>query len=735
MMNRKKLIIFIFFLFFLVKLDTYAFSGNYNYEVNKMTRNSENGNISISGWGILNAGVDDKSGSPSVSKNSKYGSGSVSSKCTGSSNNYYQYILKAVPLDASKNRLMNKAITLGTKNGSGTSLTDEMCQRNDSKKCVASRSSCYENVGFSFSFNESSMAGFNNGYVFYLTINSMTKGSSTPKKTVSFPLVIYKDRITGMKSSYYDYSNNKTLSEMKVEVIAYGGYQQKTYAINGKVDDECRFNNGETYSVLKTKMYTNNKYYSYNLKVNCKYSYQNSSGSRRYGTSSSAWAPASWLKPPEATASVMETTAKVVEACSDNNVVQQSSNKKTNLCSGTQTFSGDAASSCSTVEYDYYTKKCHENGLTASFSINNLTGGTSFQLVNGGGFTGTADVNTTFTCEYIFNTEKFKQDYELVLNNLNTSVEGSEFWYSSYNTKAKLDQILKSYIDQTKNLASWSSNYDFTKLSAILKISPDVGGEENISLVYDKNDLIHDTIDIDNNGSKDTNYCLVKNNKTLTLNGVNYSVNTDIKCGEKWQVKLSLPTVCLSMKTGEVENCNSSSTQIDGGRKYYIDMNSLSGKIRFSLTGLGYDGKWEFNLDNIDLNGDGIVDQEVCSYNVPGDKILKKQVKFRQIDLSDPFLKTYDSNRIIGKNYSNNKYNFVSIIKEDIWNELNEFNYQYDMSKTNVKAIKKDTKEEGVNSYLGRNCYFDANNNYVCELTRNKNETGTNWFTKAEINE
>lgn len=730
-MNKKKLIIFIFLSFFLVKLNTYAFTGDYNYEVNKLSRNSETGDISISGWAIQNAGVNDGYSSPSVSNNSKYGSGSDSSKCTGSSNNYYQYVLKAVPLDAKKNRLMDKAITLGTKNGSsGVNLTGEMCYRNDDKKCVASRSSCYENVGFSFSFNESNMAGFNNGYVFYLTINSMTKGNNTPKKSVSFPLVIYKDRITGMQTSYYDYANNTTINDMKVEIIAYGGYQQKTYAINGKIDKECKFATGTLYSVKDAQMYTNNKYYSYRLAVTCSYRDDTTNKKR---TSYSAWAPASWIKPPAATASVMETEEKVVEACSDNDVVQQASNKKTNLCSGTKTFSGDVSSSCSTVEYDYYTKKCHENGLTASFSINNLNGGVSFQLVNGGGFTGTSDVNTTFTCEYIFNTEKFKQDYELVLNNLNTYTEGSEAWYNAYNVKEKLDQVLNSYINQTKNLTNWSSNYDFTKLSANLKISPDIGGEENIALVYDKNDLIHDTIDLNGDLVKDTNYCLVKTSETLTLNGVNYTVNTDLKCGEKWQVKLTLPTVCLSMKTGEVENCNSSGNQINGGKKYYIDMNSLSGKIRFSLKGLGYDGNWEFNLDNIDITGDGVVDQDICSYYVPGDKVLKKQVKFRQIDLTDPFLKTYNPNRIVGSNYLNLKYNFVNIIKPDIWNELNA-EYQYDMSKSNISAIRKDTREEGVNSYLGRNCYFNTNNNYVCELTRNKNGQGTDWFTNIKIN-
>ena len=733
-MKKKIIIIFIFLLFFLIKIDVLDFSGNYNYQVNKMSKNSETGRISISGWAILNAGVDDGYGSPSVSKNSKYGSGSASDKCTGNSNNYYQYILKAVPLDASKNRLMDKAITLGTKNGSGISLTDEMCYRNSEKKCVKKRSSCYENVGWSFSFNESSVAGLSNGYVFYLTVNSMTKGNSTPKKSISFPLVIYENRITGMKTSYYDYSSKSTISNMKVEIIAYGGYQQKKYSINGKIDKDCKFTNGTLYSVKETKMYTNNKYYSYNLKVKCTYRDDNTNKKR---TSYSAWAPASWIKPPEAVASVMETPGKVVEACADNNTIQQNFNQKTNVCSGTKTFSGDVSSSCSTVEYDYYTKKCHENELTTSFSINDLNGGTKFQLVNGSGFTAVSNVSTTFTCEYIFNTEKFKEDYDIVLNNLNTSIEGSENWYANYNIKAKLDKILQSYITQTSNFENWNSNYDFTKLSATLKILPDVGSEDNVSLIYDSSDLIHDKIDIDGDSVKDNDFCVVKTSQTLNLGESNYTINTNLKCGESWRLKLSLPSICLSTKTGEVETCNTESNQIAGGKKYYIDMNSLSGEIRFSMTGLGYNGNWQFNLDNIDINGDGNIDPDICSYVVS--QTLKEKIKFRQIDLSDPFIQNLGTGREIGKNFSNNNYYFVNIIKSDLWNQSDNFAYKYLLSKTNVNNIRKNTNEEGVNSYLGRNCYFTTTNKYVCDFTRNKAEDGTNnqvkWFTDVEIND
>ena len=105
--------------------------------------------------------------------------------------------------------------------------------------------------------------------------------------------------------------------------------------------------------------------------------------------------------------------------------------------------------------------------------------------------------------------------------------------------------------------------------------------------------------------------------------------------------------------------------------------------------------------------------------------------------ISDPFLQDFNTDREIGKNYLNSKYNFVNIIKEDLWNNTDNFMYRYAMNKTNIENIRKDTNEIGVSSYLGRNCYI-SNNKYICDLTRDKitgDGVKRDLFTKIEINE
>ena len=75
-----------------------------------------------------------------------------------------------------------------------------------------------------------------------------------------------------------------------------------------------------------------------------------------------------------------------------------------------------------------------------------------------------------------------------------------------------------------------------------------------------------------------------------------------------------------------------------------------------------------------------------------------------------------------------NNYNFINTIKDDIWSDSNKENYQYryDISKEDVKNIKKNTAEIGVNSYLGRDCHFGSNNNYICDFIKSNK-----YFTKV----
>ena len=129
-----------------------------------------------------------------------------------------------------------------------------------------------------------------------------------------------------------------------------------------------------------------------------------------------------------------------------------------------------------------------------------------------------------------------------------------------------------------------------------------------------------------------------------------------------------------------------------------------------------------------------------CYYkkDIPGNN-PRSYIIFRQIDVADPFLKNYDRNQGVGRNYSNDTFNFEKIIHDDIWSNKTIADYDYLLSKTNIENIKKDTSEDLKHSYLGRNCYFTSTNKYQCHFTRNENEVssdnGTLWYSKKSIKE
>ena len=686
----KKRMFFLLFLsiLFAFNLEVLAFTGDYNYEVKTLSKDAS-GNITVTGWAIPNAGVDDGA-SPSLNINRGSGSGN---NCSGKSTNYYTYTLYAVPLDSNSQFKsdLSDAILIGSKRGSGTDLTPIMCYTIDGG-CDASKSSCYKNVGWSFTFDESILntSNFSNGYVLFLRIVA----SGDDKNPIHFPLIVYEDRISGFGNDY-TYSDGSQIGvSMKVKVIVYDGYFQT--CSNGSCQrlNKNQFPHGNEYTVYGTTVNNANNLTYY--KIN----------------NTTLYIPASWVAPPSNYAVLFPPVdeAKDVSSCSENEQGQTPSEKEINACSGDANFSGENYSSCTVDKYSYYTKKCYENNYNASLKINNLENSVNdFFITNGAGFEATAKLSTDFICQYTFDIENFLSDYNDVLYNLDFYNENTADWYFNYNIKQNLDNILANYIAQTGQANNWDSKYDFTKLIATLKV-----GSDSVNLVYDEEDFLHDTIDLNNDGRKENNYCLVSNTRTINLNGLQYTINTDLRCGESYEMSLHLPRVCFNMKNGEVENCNpSANNQLDGGYKYYIDLNSASGDIELNLQNLGYDGNFELTLKD-------------CMYKVPSEN--DSQIKFRQIDLLDPFNQNYGTNREIGSNYLNANYNFVNILKSDIWEQ--NYAYQYSLSKVNIDSIRKDTAEEGVSSYNGRNCYFTSTNKYICDFTREDN----NLFSKVEIN-
>ena len=384
--------IYLFFIFLMIifscNVDVFAFSKSYgyNYEVKNLTKDSE-GNITISGWGIINAGVCDKSNcycgiracspgypknDPSPNLNSNLGSGSNSSKCTGNVNNKYKYTLYLVPVNKDgKTFDESKKEKISQIDGGGTSLTSIMCRLDSKGKCDIDYSPCYENVGWSFTFNEDNTvkkAKYKNGYIFYLEIYS-TGG----KHIEEFPLVIYKDRISSNFGSDYYYTDGTTIKkDMKVQVIAFSGYYQKCSNGDCQQKNKEQFLNGDVYAVTGF----DNDEQTY------------------FKVGNNLFIPSSWVAPPKGDSTVITppTTEKEVESCKDSTTLQKNDSKNIKSCSGTATFSGDNYLGCSVNEYDYYKIKCYENNFKAQLSINNSnTNVVKFSLNNGGGFEASAN--------------------------------------------------------------------------------------------------------------------------------------------------------------------------------------------------------------------------------------------------------------------------------------------------------------------------------------------------------
>lgn len=385
-------------------------------------------------------------------------------------------------------------------------------------------------------------------------------------------------------------------------------------------------------------------------------------------------------------------------------------------CSGVSTF--DSVSSVgNNDEYSYYSKICNEgylkdntyyNGFSTTVKINNLELSnetikhTTFSVGGGFGFPIDISLSTNLMCQYKFLANEFIKDYTDITKKLQKAKDKELATLTKQ--KQKLDTILNNYIKSTSEASNDLENYKkrFEELSANLTVTYDNSSEIGGGTFVNVGEI---------NATNLEDRCTVITKEVINGQEVITSLNCFLSLSKEMQLK----SACLDMQSGEQVTCTQNNTQLNGGNKFYTLFKQKSGNVFVEIKNAGYSGLLNIKTKN-------------CSFT-KGDM----KITYRPIELTDPFLQNYDNERKVGKNYLNTKYNFVNIIKPDIWNEPNTSMYQYDLSKTNIKNIKKDTSEEGVNSYLGRNCYFNANNQYICDLTRNKNGLETNWFTNFKF--
>lgn len=365
---------------------------------------------------------------------------------------------------------------------------------------------------------------------------------------------------------------------------------------------------------------------------------------------------------------------------------------KINSCYGSA-FSDSISSS----NEAYYSKYCQEgyldnyeykNGLITTIRVNKVAEGSKkFTLPMGMGFPIEVNLETNIKCTYNIDYNKMQQEKKNLTNLINRTTDAKE----KASLQKKLNNLEKSFSNYQELVKNDLDDYvsRFTNQTARLKIYYKSNGTDSIIL--------------ENKG--DIKYQL----NCGTPTKVN-DVITNQTCYIYLAKDMQLPTACLEMQDGEQAKCSSSNTQINGGNNFYVKMKEQSGRIYVEANEAGYDMG-----TNIETNE--------CSYDVNG----KFNITFRQVELADPFLTSYDPKRKIGDNYKNNRYNFSKIIKADIWEKTAD--YRFSLSKINVSQIKKDSGTSTV-SYLGTDCRINADKKYVCSFFDKNNS----FFSKVELN-
>ena len=112
--------------------------------------------------------------------------------------------------------------------------------------------------------------------------------------------------------------------------------------------------------------------------------------------------------------------------------------------------------------------------------------------------------------------------------------------------------------------------------------------------------------------------------------------------------------------------------------KNYANNSDYKYKVEVSNLGLGH--KW--------------TDKETCDI-----KMKEKEIVFRSINLTDPFIQQLDSDHQIGKNWKNEKYDFTGIIDDAIWSKSSQYN-KVTINQEVGKLIKDELARQ-YNSYLG----------------------------------
>ncbi len=416
------------------------------------------------------------------------------------------------------------------------------------------------------------------------------------------------------------------------------------------------------------------------------------------------------------------------------------------------------------LEADFYVKDIPESTMSDNakkfINLIDVSGKTTvddkghFTIASGLGIPAYVKLKTAVRCSYKFNYDEFKNRYAILTRGVNLKLPE----YNASDSKA-----LAEYLDTVKEKLSAYKQIVTKLIPYVTQALNDANDTKNTMVAYGDtfinqpatmtvtytnkeytpNKTVPDKVNLTNipgtisqptsptcvgtSGGqvKNQNIAITApafsyidskgNRQSVSATSKNVTVPSERTCTIAYSKEMALEDSCLNMTTGEQETCvTDSNKQIAGGSKFYTKMQEEYGIITINIPGLGMNGNVDVSLST-DESGEDLS----CTFD--SSKKLT-DIMYRQIDLDDPFLESYDPKREVGENYSSHgqyKYNFENIIKPETWRQTSD--YYYSMSKEDIQTIRKDTNEEGKKSYLGRNCYFrDNSNKFVCEFTRDR---------------
>ena len=252
----------------------------------------------------------------------------------------------------------------------------------------------------------------------------------------------------------------------------------------------------------------------------------------------------------------------------------------------------------------------------------------------------------------------------------------NQYWYAS--AKSGMEDIKKSYI----NWSLKSIYFSTSKTPANGTIGDDQS-ELNRSNGRVKDEYKENLeLEKEYNSTQPTAECYSKTSSGATTQ----SVPDNFKYQVAYTFNFRLPLLYYTDKgTYTTEDC---ATCGKLGRIFPISENEeYAGNTKYvykvDINNLGMNHNWE--------------NYEVCSI---GDGMKKKEIVFRQVNLSDPFIqKLSNSNHEIGRNWKNDKYDFTNVIDANIWNKDSQYN-TVTINQDIGKAIKAELSNQ-ANSYIG----------------------------------